>query len=160
MCDRDSDMDSVSFGDHQYESKEGFESRITLQDLQIVQLEPISISSTVAQPQQILNLKQSFTFPSSFKPATETSTQTSHISVVKLCAASGSSLNLQQQTQRPSSLPPENKALTHVQKRVEVKMIGDGLTESSKKFGNASRKPDLELSGCIPPAPVTSIQPK
>jgi hypothetical protein len=143
-----------------------------VQNLQIVELEHISIPGTFAHPQPIVNLQQSFTFPSLFnlKPSKEISTQTSQIDVTQNQLLSLGSRVSQVFVNRPASLPSQNIALTNLEKRAHdnnkskkffEEVIGDGIGLKAKAGnyedkGN-SGKPDLELSKYIPTTGVQCV---
>lgn len=121
--------------------------------LQIVELESISIPSTVAT-QHIVHLKQSFNFASSLKPSKESATQTSDLDRFLTTMESPS----QRLMRRPTSLPPENIALSNLGKRE----VGDGFGVDIAKYvdesnNDGSRQPDLEISGIIPQMPVQCV---
>lgn len=141
-------------------------NRNVLKKLQVVQLDFISIPASITQSQHIVNLRQSFTFPASFKPSKEISTQTSQINLM----TGLDKKSLQRPMKRPVSLPPENIALTNLQNRFEAdiklenleQIIGDGVENKAEPktneiMLNGFRKPDLELADCIPPMGVQCI---
>lgn len=120
--------------------------------LQIVKLDSISISPTEAQPQQIVNLKQSFNFSAVLKPTKQSSTQTSKIDLMKRCQQTSNDQTVFRHfVNRPTSLPPENAALANLEKRVkaDVKptLIGDGDKREifEKDLTNELGLPDLEF---------------
>lgn len=128
-----------------------------LQKLQMVKLDFISIPPTTVHAQQIVNLRQSFTFPFELKKSKEIATQTSQMNLVS-CFDQKSSQYLRK---RPASLPPENAALINLEKIVDLKAksfeenIGDGLNVDDRKIN--VRKPDLELADCISPSGVQCV---
>lgn len=141
------------------ESQEKFQPNSRLSKLSTVKLDSISIPSSAANPQPIVNLKQSFNFAAPFKPTSqEISTQTSQLELAisrKLFTDNEDSRRMF----RSSSLPPENAALTNLSKRVQadVKLklhneaIGDGYIDFKKEtLEEEARKPDLEISYTMP----------
>ena len=133
-----------------------------LQKLKISKLDSISIPSTVSHPQPIVNLKQSFTFSSPFKPSNEISTQTSQLNLMNRFIITGDESSKARSFVRGSSLPPENAAMINLEKRVQAdvkpknfpgcqleEMIGDGRQIQSRQ--SFEHEQDLEVSDCIPP---------
>lgn len=157
MPDSNSDLFDLTMenGSYYNDSKENLPYSVTsmlkLQKLRVVKLEPISISSTASHPTPIVNLKQSFNFPSALKPSKEISTQTSQLDLINRVHAENSDSKTRQ---RPTSLPPENAALINLGKRVQSdlpEIIGDGNKVGSKKNSeNQAKLPDLEIAERLP----------
>ncbi|CAO1430371.1 unnamed protein product [Diamesa hyperborea] len=166
-------------------------SNIPLQrlNLAIVPLDSISIKSSNTTPiPQILNLKQSFTFPPILKPLREISTQTSKIQLnldlemsllqreksMFVCnknIIAGSTDN----ELRPKSLPSDAVLPTSFFEKclagqnIVINAMGDGIEKTIQEvkplgetLENGMRKPDLELANVIPPNSVNKavVKPK
>lgn len=130
-----------------------------LMKLSTVKLDSISIPSSAAEPQPIVNLKQSFNFK---QTSQEISTQTSQMELA-ISRKVFTDEEDRRRMFRSSSLPPENAALANLSKRVqdEVKpkinneMIGDGYYNFTKEtLEEDASKPDLEIVDMIPPMPM------
>lgn len=123
-----------------------------LSKLSVVQLEPISIVSTAALPQHIVNLKQSFKFSAS----KQMSTQTSQINFAHRMIISSENVSsvFRRDVIRPSSLPPENVALTNLEKRVQA-----DVQPKIEQIGDGDKIPFEKIDGvdCIPSSHVQCI---
>lgn len=139
-----------------------------LKKLSIVKLESISISSKAAQPQQIVNLNQSFQFAGCLKPSKQISTQTSQMEITQTCKITEdvTSIGIHRDFIRSLSVPPESAAFARQEKRPQADvqpkcaLKGDGDKDTQKnemKKNRVSIKPDLEIADFIPPMPVQCV---